>query len=104
MDKPISDIDKVTEVILYFPAQPIHMDKDRPRDAADLIIDNDPYLAGPLRSKGDVASMGATSRSVDYFLPREGELHASRKNDPEKQIYVGRRKSDRHQRQLAGVR
>ena len=29
---------------IYFPAQRIHMDQDHPRDSADLIVDNDPYL------------------------------------------------------------
>ena len=33
---------------LYFPAQKIHMNHDSPRDSADLIIENDPYMSRPL--------------------------------------------------------
>ena len=30
---------------IYFPAQRIHMDQDKPRENADLIFENDTYLA-----------------------------------------------------------
>lgn len=33
---------------VYFPAQRIHQDRDNPRDAADIILDNDPYMNRPL--------------------------------------------------------
>lgn len=29
---------------IYFPAQRIHLNQDHPRDCADLIVENDPYL------------------------------------------------------------
>jgi len=44
---------------IYFPAQRIHMDRDHPRDAADLVIDNDPNLSRHIhydRGKLNVAS------------------------------------------------
>ena len=60
---------------IYFPAQRIHFNVDRPRESADLIIDNDPYLGRLLQSDLDMTSMGPV-----WAPPR---------NDPEELIYLG---------------
>ena len=60
---------------IYLPAQRIHFDLDNPRESADLIIDNDPYLRRLSQSNLD-----RTSRTADWATPR---------NDPEELIYVG---------------
>ena len=56
---------------IYFPAQRIHLNRDHPRDSADLIIKNDPYLCRQLRFKGDMASMDPRlSRSIAQSQPQ----------------------------------
>lgn len=59
---------------IYFPAQKIHLDIDKPRDSADLIIDNDPYLGRLLQS-----DLGMTNMTSDW---------ASTRNDSEELIYL----------------
>lgn len=46
--------------IIYFPAQKIHMEKDHPREAADLVFANDPYL-GRHSFQRDMAPRASTA-------------------------------------------
>ncbi len=66
---------------IYFPAQKIHMDVDKPRESADLIIDNDPSLGRSLQSDLDMTSMDSV-----WTSPR---------SDPEELIYLGPSESRR---------
>ncbi len=66
---------------IYFPAQRIHFDLDNPRDSADLILNNDPYLGRSFKSDLDMTSMDSV-----WTSPR---------SDPEELIYVGPSESHR---------
>ena len=46
---------------IYFPAQRIHMEKDHPREAADLVFANDPYLGRHSFYQRDVPLMASTT-------------------------------------------
>lgn len=46
---------------IYFPAQRIHLEKDHPREAADLVFANDPYLGSSNRCQREVTLMTATA-------------------------------------------
>jgi uridine kinase len=46
---------------IYFPAQKIHMEKDQPREAADLIFANDPYLGRHNYFQREMTLMTATA-------------------------------------------
>lgn len=46
---------------IYFPAQRIHEEKDRPRDGADLIFNNDPYFGRPSRYQRNAALVSTSS-------------------------------------------
>jgi uridine kinase len=46
---------------IYFPAQKIHMEKDHPREAADLIFANDPYLGRQSYYQRDIPHMASTA-------------------------------------------
>ncbi|HET6893496.1 MAG TPA: hypothetical protein VFH31_20525 [Pyrinomonadaceae bacterium] len=52
---------------IYFPAQRIHMGHDNPRDSADLIINNDPYLRRERRYERGMASVAATFS--EHYVP-----------------------------------
>jgi uridine kinase len=45
---------------IYFPAQRIHIERDRPQDYADLIVDNDPFMTRPLRYQRNLRAMAAS--------------------------------------------
>jgi uridine kinase len=47
---------------IYFPAQKIHIEKDQPREGADLILANDPYLRPQSFCQRDVPLMTTTRR------------------------------------------
>jgi uridine kinase len=59
---------------IYFPAQKIHLDIDKPRESADLIIDNDPNLGRLLQP-----DLGMTNMTSDWAFTR---------NDSEELIYL----------------